>query len=624
MDFSHEFSHFIEKHDPMMYNELRRTVFSELTARGSNVEALIAAKQGDMDIDNASREVVAEALTDILPDSHFVEILAQKNPSALKKISTKLKEFVSNVKSYFASIKPNSAIEAKALKEERDGVVRYVQSIIDAFDKAAVSAVENYQNNGGNINATRRTEQHQERGSDQTTSRSDEGTLSSNGDGRGIPKTSRGNSSISQNASLLWKRRLELRGVKKYFTEDSYIKAKNGSVEEAEGKILDEYGIEWYVVKKEKWNERGVAGTVHGRVYILEGVDESFRGLIARHESTHVMRQFNYKPYLDFIERTPEMLNMSGQETLDMLDEYATFYNINLLDADSDGLQLIFDELNAYLYGEYDPKSDSKYLDYVNKIVYDYESYIQELSTIHEQFKADLKAGDKEQHQEREEYSLDNRSLLVNALESATQNEIEAKKLSEYRANIKGLNEQSEKLVELKKEIKELSFKKGPRDTARLRELRDEVTKTENRINLYDKRLLNLEATKALRDVITRETQKAYKKAEQKGKEALKVQRERAEAKLSETRKQYQEARAKNVEGRHKTELRHKIQGVVKDLDSYLRTNSKDKHVPIELQRPVAAALDAINMDTVDAEARIKKMSAIHLQAPINVLRQVI
>ena len=593
--FSHEFSHFIEKHDPMMYNELRRTVFSELTARGSNVEALIAAKQGDMDIDNASREVVAEALTDILPDSHFVEILAQKNPSALKKISAKLKEFVSNVKSYFASIKPNSAIEAEALKEERDGVVHYVESIIDTFDKAAVSAVENYQNNGGNINATRRTEQHQERGSDQTTSRSDEGTLSSNGDGRGVSQKNEGDSGKDPKVLSLSDKRQRIGDL--YFSTDSYIIPKENSVEYNEGKVLDEYGIEWYVVKADKWTIDASAWSYKGRVYFKEGIEENLRGAVGIHEAVHIMRQLGFRPYLDFLDATSEKMNMSSENAVDIIRQMAERYNIDLFNANEEQLNVVYDEINAALYSGYTLfAEDAEYFEFVNEAFYDYEGHIEELSAIHEQFKVERKSKEKEQHQEREEFSLDNRSLLVNALDSVAQNPMESKKLSEYRANIKGLNEQSEKLVELKSELKELSFSKGPRDMARIKELRAEIVKTENRINLYDKRLLNLEATKALRDVITRETQKAYKKAEQKGKEALKVQRERAEAKINETRKQYQEARANNVEGRRKTEVRLKLRKVAKELGALLGRGTKERNVKKGEAEIVRRALEITDM----------------------------
>ncbi len=114
---------------------------------------------------------------------------------------------------------------------------------------------------------------------------------------------------------------------------------------------------------------------------------------------------------------------------------------------------------------------------------------------------------------------MSNRELLANALESAVRNDIEAKKLAEYKANIDKMNAQSKKVAELKSEMKELSFSKGQRDKARIGEIRDEIVKTENRIHNYDKKLLGLEATKAISDIIAREKKKAYKKAEQKGKD---------------------------------------------------------------------------------------------------------
>jgi len=198
-----------------------------------------------------------------------------------------------------------------------------------------------------------------------------------------------------------------------------------------------------------------------------------------------------------------------------------------------------------------------------------------------------------------------NRELLANALESVTVNDVEAKRLAQYKANIAQLNTQSEKLSLLKRELKELSFSEGSRDTVRIRELRDEIIKTENRINIYDEKLLNLEATKPLRDVLEREKKKAYDKAKQKGKEALEAQRKRSEAKLSETKAQYREARARGIESRNKTAMRHKIKDVVSDLNKLLLNPTEKQHVPIGLQKVVAEALDAINMDSMNAEERV-------------------
>ena len=146
--FSHEFTHFIEKWNPVWYNEFRKVVFDTLTERGENVEALIETKQAQnegMTYDKASREVVAEAMTDILPDANFVEELANNHKTIFAKLLEKLKEFVADLKAYFSSLNQNSSREANALKEQIGESVKYVENIVKLFDKVAVEAVTNYQ-----------------------------------------------------------------------------------------------------------------------------------------------------------------------------------------------------------------------------------------------------------------------------------------------------------------------------------------------------------------------------------------------------------------------------------------------------------------------------------------------
>lgn len=145
--FSHEFTHFIEKWNPIWYNEFRKVVFDTLTERGENVEALIAEKQEQTgkSYDYASREVVAEAMVDILPDANFVEELATNHKNIFQKLLEMLKEFVADLKAHFASLDRNTSREAKALKEQVGESVKYVESIVKLFDKVALEAVENYQ-----------------------------------------------------------------------------------------------------------------------------------------------------------------------------------------------------------------------------------------------------------------------------------------------------------------------------------------------------------------------------------------------------------------------------------------------------------------------------------------------
>lgn len=148
--FAHEFTHFIEKWNPVQYNEFRRVVFDTLTERGENVHDLIEQKQAqdttrEMTYEQASREVVAEAMTDILPDANFVQALAEKHKSIFHKLLEKLHEFAENLRSYFNSIGYNRSKEANALKEQVGETVKYVDSIVKLFDNVAAQAVENYQ-----------------------------------------------------------------------------------------------------------------------------------------------------------------------------------------------------------------------------------------------------------------------------------------------------------------------------------------------------------------------------------------------------------------------------------------------------------------------------------------------
>lgn len=148
--FDHEFTHFIEKWNPEQYNEFRSIVFDALTEQGENVEDLIDMKLaqdsgGTMTYDMAAREVVAEAMTDILPDSNFVERLASQNRTLFETLLSKIKEFLASVKSYFSKLAGNTSREARAMKKQMGDTVSYLESIVKMFDDAAVKAVETYQ-----------------------------------------------------------------------------------------------------------------------------------------------------------------------------------------------------------------------------------------------------------------------------------------------------------------------------------------------------------------------------------------------------------------------------------------------------------------------------------------------
>lgn len=218
-------------------------------------------------------------------------------------------------------------------------------------------------------------------------------------------------------------------------------------------------------------------------------------------------------------------------------------------------------------------------------------------------------------YSDRDPDSISNRNLLANALESAVQNDIERNKLQQYKEKIDLIEAEQKKLSDLRNQIKEISFSKGKRDTVKLRKLQDEATRTANRITTYDRQLLNLEATTALKNVLNREKDMAKRRQKQKDAEILKAYKEKAAATQRKLLEKAQESREKAVEGRNKTAMRHKIQKVVSDLNQLLLNGSKDKHVMEGLQKAVATALNAINMDTVGAEERVAKYNTLIAKA---------
>lgn len=171
--FCHEFTHFGEKWAAEEYNILRTAVIEALESNDgydldkriremqnadyearkaeyirdgkSETEAAELAEKNKLSWDMASREVVAEAMTDVLPESDFIRSLYEKSPTLADKVKDALKKFLARIKQYFSSIDHNSSPEANALKTEMDGVVRYIDGIVEKFDAMALKAVGNYQ-----------------------------------------------------------------------------------------------------------------------------------------------------------------------------------------------------------------------------------------------------------------------------------------------------------------------------------------------------------------------------------------------------------------------------------------------------------------------------------------------
>lgn len=174
------------------------------------------------------------------------------------------------------------------------------------------------------------------------------------------------------------------------WVEGHTVEPAKGSVAYAEQRTAVDYGVPSFVVADAAWaKNKGStpAFSADGQIFFRETLPEKNRGMFAPHEVTHVMRQVGYKPYLDFVERTPTMLNMSDGMTRVLLNHVAEHQHTTLENAD---LARLYDEFNATMYGHIAAGKADMFVDGpAAHVFHDFDAYAKELGELHECFKAD-------------------------------------------------------------------------------------------------------------------------------------------------------------------------------------------------------------------------------------------
>lgn len=170
------------------------------------------------------------------------------------------------------------------------------------------------------------------------------------------------------------------------------------------------------------------------------------------------------------------------------------------------------------------------------------------------------------------------RKELSNLFMQIAQNEQEKKSLRSYQAAIHELNNTEIEISKLQQEMQGTDKLKSPQ---KYYELQNKLRQAEAKLNRYDGRLVQLEATKPMKDLIARR--------EQRLKEQF--------ARSSTTRAKY----------------RNNIKKNIRSLDKKLRTNSGQKHVLLELQPVVAQLLNVFTENTsVFKKEQLAKLREIY------------
>ena len=125
------------------------------------------------------------------------------------------------------------------------------------------------------------------------------------------------------------------------------------------------------------------------RYFIKKSIPESLRGQVSPHEGNHLMRQAHYQPYLDFLLRTPEMLNTGAEAYGVLLDAVSKHRGIGIDELDIEDIdfdkkfEIFYDEVNAIAYGAI---ASGHIPNDLPKAFKNYSAYAAELRKIHDSY----------------------------------------------------------------------------------------------------------------------------------------------------------------------------------------------------------------------------------------------
>lgn len=238
-------------------------------------------------------------------------------------------------------------------------------------------------------------------------------------------------------------------------------------------------------------------------------------------------------------------------------------------------------------------------------------------------------AGDSDSKTETRE--LSSREILTNMLESVAETDRDKSILNRYKDHLSKIENNRAEIERLKEERRKAEKAKQKKAISQ------KIEKLQSEIDYSEKRLITLEDTATLKYLVSKERKARQaeahlagqmaqgrrdaeilrhaneKLAEQKTAygEKLAEQRKSAREALEDQAKRYQESRAKSVEGRRKTDMKHKIQRVVAELDTLLRKGNKKSNVKLGLQDAVAASLEAFDINSDKAERYAQEIARL-------------
>lgn len=395
----HEAVHRVREAAPEAYQELADFITEAMSEEGLGLQ--LARRERlyqTQNTDALTEELVADAFGRMLEGGEALERFAAGHRTALEKLKDAIRDIVNAVRRALSGQNVRLSREQRAEFQELEGRLTAMERLFtDALETAAEqagalqtgqadatmgAARNSLKEDGGRDGRERKIDskidgsiQGEAWGLDRETEAADTGAR------RELAASSGRHGGVDPSL-----------GVSPYRTwaHGNTITPEKGTVAYVEQQTTIKYGVPSYVIADAAWEKNygkksAPAFSVRGQIYFRESLPERNRGMIAPHELTHVMRQIRFQPYLYFLEKTPQLLNMSDQYTQVALELVSRHQGATLETADPSRL---YDEFNAMIYGSIAVGRTEVYKSGDGaQMFHDFEAYAAELTAIHEQFK---------------------------------------------------------------------------------------------------------------------------------------------------------------------------------------------------------------------------------------------
>ena len=204
---------------------------------------------------------------------------------------------------------------------------------------------------------------------------------------------------------------------------------------------------------------------------------------------------------------------------------------------------------------------------------------------------------DKVLFSDRDPDTLTNREILAHLLETEDMTPSEKGFLTKYKNKLSSIETSEAEIAKMEAELKELR-KKGKKDSSRAITLEGKIETRKKELSRDERLILNLEATKPIRELLKREIDSAYKKAAAEGKEKLAEYKERVKAREERIKQERREMRERATDRRHSSEIKGKIKAFKEKLQRTLRHPTDRKYIPGALAQAMIDVCELIDTDT--------------------------